>query len=116
MPIAHPDEMGLSIKETVVRLNANAEYHSLFLRIFKLLPNGNNPGAVFECTPETDISRFDAYIDELVVFTDSEERRRKLFISERIKCFDCHCGPDFTDDQFKNIGLFDGHALNDSGR
>lgn len=119
MPIAHPDEMGLPIKEAVARLNADASYRQLFLRIFKTLPNSNNLGAAFaafERTLETDSSRFDAYIDDVVAFTPSEERGRKLFISEKTKCFDCHRGPDFTDDQFKNIGLFDGYALNDSGR
>ena len=119
MPIAHPDEMGLSVKEAVARLNGNALYRKLFLRIFKALPNSNNLGAAFaafERTLETDSSRFDAYMDDLVTFTESEERGRKLFISEKTRCFDCHRGPDFTDDQFKNIGLFDGYALNDSGR
>jgi len=27
-----------------------------------------------------------------------------------------HFGPDFTSDQFRNIGLFNGKDLNDSGR
>jgi len=119
MPIAHPDEMGLPIKEAVARLNASSEYRKLFMRIFKQLPNSRNLGAAFaafERTLETDSSRFDAYMDDLIAFTESEERGRKLFISDKTKCFDCHRGPDFTDDQFKNIGLFDGYALNDSGR
>ncbi|TDO26778.1 cytochrome c peroxidase [Sediminibacterium goheungense] len=119
MPIAHPDEMGLPIKEAVARLNADAEYRKLFLRIFKSTPNSYNLGAAFaafERTLETDSSRFDAYMDDLIAYTESEERGRKLFISEKTKCFDCHRGPDFTDDKFKNIGLFDGYALNDSGR
>lgn len=119
MPIAHPDEMGLPIQEAVARLNASSEYRKLFLQIFKALPNSKNLGAAFaafERTLETDSSRFDAYMDDLIAFTESEERGRKLFISDKTKCFDCHRGPDFTDDQFKNIGLFDGYALNDSGR
>lgn len=119
MPISHPDEMGLPIKEAIARLNANAEYKKLFLRIFKELPNSKNLGAAFaafERTLETDSSRFDAYMDDIIAFTESEERGRKLFIGEKTKCFDCHRGPDFTDDSFKNIGLFDGYALNDSGR
>lgn len=119
MPIAHPDEMGLPIKEAVARLNASSEYRKLFMRVFKQLPNSRNLGAAFaafERTLETDSSRFDAYMDDLIAFTASEERGRKLFISDKTKCFDCHRGPDFTDDQFKNIGLFDGYALNDSGR
>jgi cytochrome c peroxidase len=119
MPIAHPDEMGLPIKEAVARLNADANYRKLFLRIFKQLPNSRNLAAAFaafERTLETDSSHFDAYIDDLASFTESEERGRKLFISEKTKCFECHRGPDFTDDSFRNIGLFDGDALNDSGR
>src|SRR5690606_30877782 len=33
------------------------------------------------------------------------------------RCFDCHFGPDFSgNDDFKNIGLFNGRNLNDSGR
>lgn len=119
IPIANPDEMGLPIKEAVARLNASAEYRKLFLRVFKQLPNSRNLAAAFaafERTLETDSSHFDAYIDDLATFTESEERGRKLFVSEKTKCFDCHRGPDFTDDSFRNIGLFDGEALNDSGR
>lgn len=32
------------------------------------------------------------------------------------KCFDCHFSPDFTGDEFRNIGLYNGKALNDTGR
>lgn len=119
IPIAHPDEMGLPIKDAVARLNASAEYRKLFQRVFKQLPNSRNLAAAFaafERTLETDSSHFDAYIDDLATFTESEERGRKLFVSQKTKCFDCHRGPDFTDDSFRNIGLFDGDALNDSGR
>ncbi|NCT95487.1 MAG: c-type cytochrome [Chitinophagaceae bacterium] len=119
MPIMHPDEMGLPIQEAVARLNASTVYRRDFMRVFKQLPNRRNLAAAFaafERTLETDSSRFDAYMDDLVTFTESEERGRKLFISSKTKCFDCHSGPDFTDDQFKNIGLFNGHTLNDSGR
>lgn len=119
MPIMHPDEMGLPIQEAVARLNASPVYRRDFMRVFKQLPNRRNLAAAFaafERTLETDSSRFDAYMDDLVTFTESEERGRKLFISSKTKCFDCHSGPDFTDDQFKNIGLFNGHTLNDSGR
>lgn len=119
MPIIHPDEMGLPIQEAVARLNASPVYRRDFMRVFKQLPNRRNLAAAFaafERTLETDSSRFDAYMDDLITFTESEERGRKLFISSKTKCFDCHSGPDFTDDQFKNIGLFNGHTLNDSGR
>ncbi|MBZ0099831.1 MAG: cytochrome-c peroxidase, partial [Taibaiella sp.] len=32
------------------------------------------------------------------------------------KCFECHFSPDFTVDDFRNIGLFNGQEYNDSGR
>ena len=48
--------------------------------------------------------------------TEQEERGRKLFVSEKTKCFDCHRRQDFTTDEFLNIGLYDGNQLNDPGR
>ena len=35
---------------------------------------------------------------------------------DKAKCFDCHFQIDFTNDDFKNIGLFNGTNFNDSGR
>ncbi|MFN5830060.1 MAG: cytochrome-c peroxidase, partial [Bacteroidota bacterium] len=32
------------------------------------------------------------------------------------KCFDCHSGVDFTNDDFRNIGLYNGNDFNDKGR
>ena len=37
-------------------------------------------------------------------------------MSDRAKCFDCHFSPDFTGDEFKNIGLYDEKKYNDKGR
>ena len=34
----------------------------------------------------------------------------------KTKCFDCHFSPDFTGDEFRNIGLYDGRKLKDTGR
>ena len=48
-------------------------------------------------------------------FSVSAKRGREIFLGKG-KCFDCHFGPDFTGDDFKNIGLFNGKDLNDSGR
>jgi cytochrome c peroxidase len=41
---------------------------------------------------------------------------RNVFRSDKAKCLDCHFTPDFTGDEFWNIGLFNGKELNDSGR
>lgn len=119
MPIAHPDEMGLPVKEAVARLNQNKVYRELFLRTFGVAPNAKNLAAAFaafEKTLETDSSRFDLSFDDSTQMTEQEERGRKLFVSEKTKCFDCHRMQDFTTDEFANIGLYDGKSLNDPGR
>jgi cytochrome c peroxidase len=42
-------------------------------------------------------------------------RGREIFM-DKGKCFDCHFSPDFTGDEFRNIGLYNGKQLNDPGR
>ena len=119
MPIANKDEMGLPVAEAVQRLRANKTYRNLFLKIFGSLPTAKNLSAAlaaYEKTLETDDSKFDLSFDEEFPLTDSEERGRLLFVGDKAKCFDCHMGPDFTNDDFKNIGLYNGTTLNDAGR
>lgn len=119
MPISHPDEMGLPVKEAVARLNKNKTYRDLFLKTFGTVPTAANLAAAFaafEKTLETDSSRFDLSFDDSTLMTEQEERGRKLFVSEKTKCFDCHRRQDFTTDEFFNIGLYDGNNLNDPGR
>lgn len=119
MPIANPDEMGLPIKEAVKRLNESTEYKKLFLRVFKQKPSVENLSAAlaaFEQTLETVDSKFDDWSNNRGKLSFAEERGRKLFTGRKAKCFDCHFGEDFTGDEFKNIGLFNGNFLTDSGR
>jgi len=118
MPIQNPDEMDLSIKEAVERLNKDPEYVRLFMKIFKQRPGKENLSAAFaayERTLETTDSKFDDWSNNMGKLSAEEEAGRQLFIGDKAKCFDCHFMEDFTDDGFKNIGLFDGKALSDSG-
>jgi len=119
MPIKNPDEMGLPIADAVNRLNSNATYSQLFKKIFYQPVNEKNLSAAFaafEKTLETVDSKFDDWSNNIKNLNASEERGRQLFIGSRTKCFDCHFMEDFTDDDYKNIGLFNGEDLNDSGR
>ena len=119
MPIQNPDEMGLPIDEAIERLNASAFYKNYFYQVFKTSPNVQNLSLVFEAyenTLETVDSKFDDWSNNVGKLSASEERGRKLFIDDNSKCFDCHFGIDYTNDDFKNIGLFNGKNLNDSGR
>jgi cytochrome c peroxidase len=119
MPIQNKDEMGLPIAEAIRRLNGNKEYTRLFLRIFKQKPNAKNLAAAFaafERTLETSNAKFDDWANgDTTQWTASEERGRQLFI-EKAKCFECHFQEDFTADEFRNIGLYDGVTLTDKGR
>jgi cytochrome c peroxidase len=117
-PISNPDEMNLPIEEAIKRLNESPYYKKHFKAIFGELPNKSNLGkaiAAFENTLETSSTHFDRYIEDIDSFTESEKRGHEIF-NEKGKCFDCHFGPDFTGDEFRNIGLFNGEELNDSGR
>ena len=118
MPIQNPDEMGLPIDEAVKRLNEHKEYLLLFKKIFNQPPTAKNLAAAFsafEQTLETVNSKFDDWSNNLKKLTPQEERGRVLFVGDKAKCFDCHSMEDFTDDEFKNIGLYDGRELNDAG-
>lgn len=118
MPIQNPDEMGLAIEEAVKRLNQNREYKLLFQKIFSQQPNAKNLAeafSAFEQTLETVDSKFDDWSNNLKKLTLQEERGRQLFVGDKAKCFDCHRMEDFTNDEFKNIGLYDGKELNDAG-
>ena len=119
MPIQNPDEMGLTISDAIERLNNNPIYKLLFKRIFNQPVTAKNLSAAFaayEQTLETVDSKFDDWSNNLKKLTASEERGRQLFIGSKSRCFNCHFQEDFTDDNFKNIGLFNSIELNDSGR
>lgn len=118
IPIENPNEMGLPIDEAVQRLNESETYRELFLQVYNRLPNKEDLSkalSAFQQSLETVGSRFDDWSYDEVKFTKSEERGRKLFIG-KAKCFDCHSMEDFTDDEFRNIGLYDGITLTDRGR
>jgi cytochrome c peroxidase len=118
MPIENPNEMGLPIAEAVSRLNQSAEYTALFKKIFKQQPNAKNLAAAFaayEKTLETINSKFDDWSNNEKRLTAQEERGRQVFVSDKAKCFDCHFQEDFTDDKFKNIGLYNEVTLTDAG-
>lgn len=118
MPIQNPDEMGLPVEEAVKRLNQSREYKLLFKKIFNQKPTAQNLAAAFaafEKTLETVDSKFDDWSNNLKNLTAQEERGRQLFVGDKAKCFDCHRMEDFTTDEFKNIGLYNGKELNDAG-
>lgn len=118
-PIADINEMNLPVKEAIKRLNRSKKYRALFYTVYQQLPNEKNLGRAlqaFEETLETGDTPNDRWLnDEANGMTAQQVRGRDLFRTKG-KCFECHFTPDFTADEFRSIGLFDGQRYNDSGR
>jgi len=119
-PIEDPLEMNLQMQELIDRLQKNTNYSRWFQDVYQQPPSESlieKSIAAFERSLETDDSAFDQYMNgDRTKLSESAKRGRKLFISDRTKCFDCHFGPDFTGDEFKNVGLYDEVKYIDKGR
>jgi cytochrome c peroxidase len=118
-PIQDATEMNLSKKEAIARLRKSEKYVLMFKQVYNALPTAKNIAqalAAYERTLESTGAPFDAYMQgNATVISDAAKRGHKLFVG-KAKCFDCHFGPDFTVDDFKNIGLYNGTTLADKGR
>jgi len=119
-PIENVSEMNLPLKQAINRLKNNKQYHRLFEEVFNSDPTSKNLGeaiAAFERSLETSDSPFDAWkvSDNGNAVSDDVKTGFALF-SGKGKCTGCHFGSDFTNNEFRNIGLFNAKNLKDSGR
>jgi cytochrome c peroxidase len=119
-PMENPVEMDIPLSFAVEKLNKHSQYRKFFIKLFGHPADKESVTdaiAAFERTLETNDSPFDNYNSgkDTTKFSVSAQRGQQIF-NVKGKCFDCHFGPDFTGDQFRNIGLFNGIDLNDSGR
>lgn len=117
-PIENPVEMNLSLQEAITRLK-QSKYRLLFLQVYGEEPTKDNLGsaiAAFERTLETADTPNDRWLnDEPNGLTAQQVLGRDIFFNKG-QCFECHFTPDFTGDEFRSIGLFNGKEYNDSGR
>lgn len=103
-----------------MRLQQDDKYKIYFQKIFNSKPTKENLAiaiAAFERTLETSDSPFDTwkfYDDSTAV--DDAVKRGFIVFNTKGKCSQCHFGSNFTTNEFRNIGLFNGKELNDSGR
>lgn len=130
----HPVELGLSGKEKVLiaRLAADPRYPSMFRAAFPResapikLGNVTKAIASFERTLISFDSPYDRYRygHQANAIGASAKRGEALFFSERLDCFHCHGGINFTDSaadtrtrlfqhSFHNTGLYDVHGTGD---
>lgn len=120
IPIENPVEMNSKVDLVLARVKQKPVYQTAFKKIFNAEPNRINLGqalAAFERSLETSDSPFDnwQFNDDPKAVGEDVKRGLALF-NGKARCVNCHFGPDFTTNQFRNIGLFNGKTLNDSGR
>jgi cytochrome c peroxidase len=119
-PIENPDEMDLPIDQAITRLTVSKKYREYFRKVFNSVPTKENLSiaiAAFERTLETSDSPFDnwKFSDDTLALSAAARRGFDIF-NKKGNCVKCHFGADFTRNEFRNIGLFNGKDLNDSGR
>lgn len=118
-PLSDSLEMNLNPDELIVRLTKHPKYLSQFKEVYNQLPTITNVAmaiAAYEKTLETFHSPWDKYAKgDTNAITQSALRGRNVF-NTKGKCFDCHSGPDFTNDEFRNIGLYNARQFTDKGR
>jgi cytochrome c peroxidase len=118
-PIENEVEMNLPLPLALDRLRQSERYRGYFEAIYGTAPDSASLAdalASFVRTLETGNSPFDAYAKRnWTAMSESAIRGRRVFM-QKGKCFDCHYTPDFTGDEFRNIGLYNASTLTDRGR
>lgn len=119
-PIHNPVEMALPVAAAIQRLR-NSAYSQWFQAIYgaevdSALLAEALVAYIFTLESPGN-SAFDRWMaGDSLAMTPNEINGRTIFM-EKAKCFDCHFSPDFTGDEFRNVGLYNGSdTLNDVGR
>lgn len=119
MPIQDTVEMRMTLPEVERRLRSHTVYGPAFERIFGRKATAEDLSkalTAFVLTLETSNTPFERWMfDEPGGMSEAAVRGRELFMG-KARCFDCHFTPDFTGDEFKNVGLYNRKDLNDVGR
>lgn len=107
-PIHNPIEMGETHENVVKKLGKVKGYQVQFRAVFGAdvhLQGIADAIAAYERTILSTNSAFDKYVSgDTSVLSDSAVRGLKLFKS-KARCILCHNGPNFTDNQFHNLGV-----------
>lgn len=120
MPIQDTLEMRATLDLVVKRLRKHPEYGPAFKKLYGRKVNSADLAsalAAFVRTLETSDTPFDRWMKNRPgAMSEAAVRGRQVFMVKG-KCFDCHFSPDFTGDEFRNVGLFTGgKKLSDQGR
>lgn len=118
VPIQDAKEMDMRLDALVRKLNGSADYRKQFQAVFggeATAPRIGQAIAAFERTIVSRETPFDRYLKgEKQALAPAALRGLVLFFGQA-RCFVCHQGPNFTDDDFHNIGIID-DGRPDAGR
>jgi len=107
-PIANPIEMGETLENVVLKLNAIPGYRRQFQRVFgtDVTTEGIAKAiAAFERTVTSGPSPYDRYLmGDKKAMSPAAVRGMDLF-NGKAHCTACHSGPMFSDQSFHNIGV-----------
>jgi cytochrome c peroxidase len=117
IPITNEDEMDSSMQEVISKLSSDSKYKKLFKaaygdetitgeRVLKALSQ-------FMVTMISSDSRYDRVKQGKESFSSEEAQGMSLF---QQKCASCHSGELFTDESFRNTGMYYNTQFKDAGR
>jgi cytochrome c peroxidase len=120
MPIQDSVEMHATLPQVLNRLKNHPTYDAAFRQLYGVSADADKLAAVlaaFVRTLETPNTPFDRWMQgKPNPMGEAAVRGRQVFMKKG-KCFDCHFSPDFTGDEFRNVGLYTGRRnLADRGR
>ncbi len=119
-PIQNPIEMGNTLTIVVKKLNAIKGYRDAFQRALgtEVTEDGIAKAlASFERTVLSGNSAYDRFkAGDKKAMPESAQRGLVLFESKRVNCIACHVGHNFTDENYRNIGIGMDKEKTDSGR
>jgi len=119
----HPLEMGMvgHEDELIARLSADLEYPTLFAAAFPddariNLPNLTKAIAAFERTLLSFNSPYDRYKQgDANAISPAAKRGEALFFGERLECYHCHDGVNFTDNHIQQGQAFPEQGFHNTG-
>ena len=118
-PIEDHNEMAILMDDAVLKIASDKTYQNLFKKLYNSEVKREhilNAISEFERSLESS-SPFDDYMQgNSNAISASAKRGHSVFTKKENRCFECHFTPDFTGDEFRNVGLFDNKKYKDSGR
>ena len=118
-PIVARLEMDLTIDEAVERVRETTPYPEAFRETFGRDVNRDDLAralAAYVRTIQSGASPYDRYVwGEPAALSPDAQAGLRLFRG-RANCTVCHVGPNFTDEEFHNTGVFWGQQPYDAGR